>query len=71
MVTSDASVMTLTGVSGLGCTRSVALATASLISWKAAVADMVHCRVWLLFAVEYSSELSRVRMAAQRGMNLW
>ena len=64
MATSDASVIMLTGASGLGCTKSVALASVSLISWKAVVAAGVHCKVRLLVEVDFSSELSGVRMVA-------
>ena len=64
MDTFDASVITLTGASGLGCTKSVTLASVFLISWKAVVAAGVHCTMWLLVGVDFSSELSGVRMVA-------
>ena len=71
MATSDASIMTLRGAFGLGCTRSVALASASLMSLKAAVAGGVHCSTRLLIAVVFNSEFSGVRIAAHLGVNLW
>ena len=71
MATSDASVMTLTGASGLGCTKRVTLASVSLICWKASVAAGVHCRVQLFVAVDFNSELSGVRMVAHCGIKRW
>ena len=64
MATSDASVMTLRGAFGLGCTRSVALASASMMSLNAVVAGGVHCSARLLVAVVFNSAFSGVRIAA-------
>ena len=65
MAMSDASVMTLKGTSGWGCTRRVALARASLISWKAVLADMVHCSSRLFGAIDLIIKLSGVQIVAQ------
>ena len=67
--TDSETVMMLIGASGWGCTRRVALASASLISWKAVVAISVHFSSRLLGAVDLSIELSGVMIVAQRGMN--
>ena len=60
--------MTFIGASGWGCTRSVALASASLISWKAAVAAVVQHSSRLLGAVHFNMEFSGVKIVAQRGI---
>ena len=58
IATSDASVITLMGASDLGCTSNVVFAKASLISSKAEVAVVVHCRERLLVAVDFNSAFS-------------
>ena len=63
---SDASIMTLIGASGWGCSRRVALASAFLISWKVVVAVLVHGSSQLLGAVDFVIKLSEVRIVAQR-----
>ena len=69
MSMSDASVMMLIGASGLGCTRSVTLASASLMSSYAVVALVVHKRVQLFLGVAFNRALSRVRISVHRDMN--
>ena len=59
---SDASVIMLIGAGALA-------ASASLISWKAVVAAVVHCSSRLLGAVNLSIELSGVKIVAQCGIN--
>ena len=58
MAMSDASVITLIAAPGLGCTRSVALAKASLIALKEVMAAVFHCRVRLLAEVVFSNVFS-------------
>ena len=55
---SEASVMMLVGASGFGCERRVALARASLIVAKAAVAFSLHSIVLVLPLEVESSSLS-------------
>ena len=69
MATSEASVITLIGASGLGCTNNVAFANAVLISSKAVVATESHWRERLLAGVAFSKALSGVRISAQLGIN--
>ena len=59
---SDASVITLIGAPGLGCTRSVALARASLIARKEVIAAGFHSRVRLLAEVVFNNAFNGVRI---------